>query len=112
MREPSTPPPNMSTRCLLAVASTTLWAYFVSVLFQGRRIAGVGVSAAVVYAVVVVGGTWFSVLDGRLSESRRRDVLASCVSLLFAFLVIDTAYSVRTNLQLNRRAADADERLN
>jgi len=100
-----------ATRWLLAVASTTLWGYFVSVVFQGRRIAGISVTAVVVYALVAVGGAMLWVLAGRLSDSRRRDVLASCVSLLFGFLVIDTAYSVRTNLQLNRRAAEADERV-
>lgn len=103
---------SMAMRWLLAVVWTTLWGYFVSVLLQGRRIAGISVSAAVVYALVAVGGAALWVLAGRLSESRRRDVLASCVSLLLGFLVIDTAYSVRTNLQTNRRTAEADERLN
>ena len=101
----------MATRWLLAVAATALWGYLISVLFQGGRIVGISVSPAVVYGLVVVGGAAFSVLAGRLSESRRRDVLASCLSLLIGFLVIDTAYSAWTNLQTNRRAAQVDERL-
>jgi len=101
----------MATRWLLAAAATALWGYLISVLFQGSRIMGVSVSPAVVYGLVVVGGAMFSVLAGRLSESRRRDVLASCLSLLIGFLVIDTAYSAWTNVQTNRRAAQVDERL-
>jgi hypothetical protein len=101
----------MATRWLLAVASTAVWGYLIEVLFQGRRIAGIRVSGAVVLGLVAVGGAAFSVLAGRLSERRRRDFLASCVSLLFAFLFIDTAYSIWANLQTNRRAAEADERL-
>jgi len=95
----------------MAVAATALWGYVISVLFQGSRIVGIRVSAVVVYGLVAVGGAAFSVLAGRLSESRRRDLLAACVSLLIGFLIIDTAYSVWTNLQTNRRVSQADERL-
>jgi hypothetical protein len=52
------------------------------------------------------------VLARRLSESRRRDLLALCLSLLFAFLVVDTAYTVRINSQAKRRSEQTDERLN
>jgi acetyltransferase AlgX (SGNH hydrolase-like protein) len=101
----------MATRWLLAVVATALWGYLMSVLFQGSRIIGISVTPAVVYGLVVVGGATFSVLAARLSESRRRDFLASCLSLLMGFLAIDTAYSAWTNLQKNRRASQIDERL-
>lgn len=102
----------MAARWLLTAASTALWGYLVSVLFQGGRIVGIGVSNAVVFGLAAVGGVAFSALAARLSESRRRDFLALCLSLLFGFLVVDTAYTVLTNLQRNRGTAEADERLN
>ena len=101
----------VATRWLLAAASTALWGYLVSVLFAGSRVAGVSFSAAAVYGLVAVGAVALSVLSGRLSESRRRDVLALCLSLLIGFVGVDTAYSVWVNSQNNRRTAEADQRL-
>ena len=112
MPDASTPPPNMATRWLLAVASTALWSYFAAVLFSGGRIAGIRFSGAIVFCLVVVGGATFSGLARLPSEQRRRDLLALCLSLLVALLTIDTAYSIWINLRTERRAEQADERLN
>jgi hypothetical protein len=101
----------MATRWLLVVVATALWGYLISVLFQGSRILGISVTATVVYALVAIGGAAFSVLAGRLSELRRRDVLASCLSVLVGFVVIDTAYTVWINVQTKRRTAQVDQRL-
>ena len=104
--------PNSVTRWLLAAVSTAIWGYLVAVLFSGGRIGGIRVSGAVVLGLVALGGAMLSALALRLSEERRRNLLALCLSLLFAFLVVDTAYAIWINLQTDDRAAQADERLN
>jgi hypothetical protein len=99
-------------RWLLAVVSTAVWGYLVAVLFSGRQIAGVRGSGAVILGVVCLGGGAISVLARRLSDRRQRDLLTSCLSLLFALLFIDTAYTIRINSQAKRRSEQADDRLN
>jgi hypothetical protein len=99
------------TRWLLAVSLTAFWCYFTAVVLSGRRIAGLTVSGAVWLGLVAVAGVAFSVLSARFSEERRRNLLALCVSLLFSVLVIDTTYTLWINVQTDRRAAQADERL-
>jgi hypothetical protein len=103
---------NMATRWLLAVASTAIWSYLIAVLFSGGRIAGVRFSGAVFLVLVAVGGAALAWWSGWLSEPRRRDVLASCLSILVAVLAIDTAYTVWINVRTERRTEQADERLN
>jgi hypothetical protein len=102
----------MHTRWLLAVASTAVWGYLVAVLFSGGRILGVRGSGAVILCLVAVGGGALSVLARWLPDRRQRDLLASCLSLLFALLIIDTAYTIRINSRTGRRSEQADERLN
>jgi hypothetical protein len=103
---------NMATRWLLAVASTAIWGYLTAVLLSGGRIAGIRLSGVVFLGLVAVGGAAFFWLVGRFSEQRRRDLLAACLSLLFALLAIDTAYTIWVNVRTERRSEQADERLN
>ena len=102
----------MVTNWLLAAASTAVSGYLAAVLFSGRQIVGIRLSGAVFLGLVAVGGAAFTGLARRLSEHRRRDLLASCLSLLFALMAIDTAYTIWTNLKAERRTGQADERLN
>ena len=102
----------MATRRLLVVASTALWGYVLAVLFQGTRIGGVRVSGAVLLCLVALGGIAFSALARRLSEQRRGDILASCVSVLVGLLALDTASTVWINSKAERRSTQADDRLN
>jgi hypothetical protein len=103
---------NKATRWLLAAASTVVWGYLGAVLLSGRSIAGIRFSGAVFLFVVAAGGATSWALASWLSEPRRRDLLASCLSLLVALLFIDTAYTIRTNLRSERRSEQGDERLN
>jgi hypothetical protein len=101
----------MATRWLFALAATVVWGYLAAVLFAGRSIAGIRLSGAVFLVLVPVGGATLWGLAGRLSEQRRRDHLAACLSVLFALLAIDTAYTIWINLQTETRSEQADERL-
>jgi hypothetical protein len=102
----------MTTRWLLAAVSTAVWGYLVAVLLSGDGIAGIRASGAVVLFIAAAGGVTLSVLVRKVSEERRRDLLAAGLSLLFALLVIDTAYTIWINSQTTRRSQQADERLN
>jgi len=102
----------VATRRLLVVTSTAVWGYLAAALFYGQRIAGLRVSGAALLCLVAVGGATSSVQARRLSEGRRGDFLALCLSLLVGLLAIDTAYTVWINSETDRRSAQADERLN
>ena len=60
---------------------------------------------------MVVGGVALSVLARRLSDGARQNLLAFCLSVLVALLIVDTTYAVWVNAQADRRATEADERL-
>lgn len=94
------------------MVSTAVWGYLVAVLFYNSRIAGLRVSGSILLFLVAGGAIAFSALARRLSERRRGDLLALCLSLLVGLLGLDTAYAVWMNLDTDRRPAQADERLN
>jgi hypothetical protein len=102
----------MARRWPFVVASTAVWGYFVAVFFHNGQIAGIRISGTVLLCLVAVGGITLSALARLLSEQRRGDLLALCLSLLFGLLTIDTGYSVWINSQADRRSAQADDRLN
>jgi hypothetical protein len=104
--------PNWVAHGLLAIASTVICGYLVAVLVSGRQILGIRASATVSFGLVAVGAVASFALARRLSDARRRDLLAFCLSLLFALLAIDTAYTISINLQTERRSEQAEERLN
>ncbi len=95
---------------LSAWALTAVWGYLVSAAFYGSRIAGIRIGGLVWLCAVALGGAVSAALTRWLSEQRRGDLFAFCLSVLLAFLTVDTAYAVLINSH-ERGPSRADELL-
>ena len=101
-------------RRLLGAVLALLWSYFVAVLLYGGSVAGISLGRAATLVLILLGGTLCFIVASRIGAPRQKDLLAASVSLLFALLAADTAFTMWINLQRSGEASTeqrADDRM-
>ena len=99
---------------LLGAVLTLLWSYLVAALLYGGSVAGISLGPTATLVLILLGGTLCFIIASRIGAPRQKDLLAASVSLLFALLAADTAFTMWINLQRSGEASTeqrADDRM-
>ena len=84
---------------------TTFWSYVVAALLYGGSVGGISLGLTASLVLVLLGSALCFTIAGRVAAARQRDLLAASVSLLFALLAADTAFTVWVNVQRSGQAS-------